>query len=218
MDRFVDTRLALHSVAEHLLAADLHRRTGKIGLRRSPGGFGQPETVVDGSRHRLRVDGTSLLVLAGDTEREVALDTLGRIGETIGVVPGAPTELFHPTTELRADHRLAVDRDAAGIIARCFAFGENVLEELRRRNRRAAPTILQIWPEHFDLACSFGEVNYGISPGDEQHRAPYLYVGPWAPVAGDGWNEPWGASLAWTEDLAEAEALAFFERLAPTPN
>lgn len=61
----VTTRLALHTLAEHLLAADLWRLTGKIGLRRTPGGFGQPEVLVDGTRHRIRLDGTRLVVCCG---------------------------------------------------------------------------------------------------------------------------------------------------------
>ena len=28
---------------------------------------------------------------------------------------------------------------------------------------------MQLWPEHFDLATSIGEVNYGGSPGDAGH-------------------------------------------------
>ncbi|MCB0954454.1 MAG: hypothetical protein KDB13_17355, partial [Microthrixaceae bacterium] len=63
------TRTSLQMIAEHLLSADLHAHTGRIGLRRTPGGFGQPEFTVDGERRRLRVDQTSLALLEGDTER-----------------------------------------------------------------------------------------------------------------------------------------------------
>src|ERR687898_1263919 len=55
------TRGALHAVAEHVLAAALHRSTGRIGLRATPDGFGTPRFTVDGGgrqvpgrRHRSR--------------------------------------------------------------------------------------------------------------------------------------------------------------------
>jgi hypothetical protein len=51
-----------------------------------------------------------------------------------------------------------------------------------------------LWPEHFDVAVTVDEVNYGISPGDAEHPLPYAYVGPWTPRAGAFWNEPFGAS------------------------
>ena len=50
------------------------------------------------------------------------------------------------------------------------------------------PTEAQLWPEHFDLALSIGpdggRANVGASPGDADHDAPYLYVGPWEPRPG----------------------------------
>ena len=45
---------------------------------------------------------------------------------------------------------------------------------------------VQLWPEHFDLATTIDEVNYGGSPGDDGHPLPYLYVGPWTPPEPDG--------------------------------
>ena len=37
-------------------------------------------------------------------------------------------------------------------------------------------------PEHFDVAATEDEVNYGVSAGDGLHDTPYAYVGPWTPV------------------------------------
>ena len=70
----------------------------------------------------------------------------------------------------------------------------------------------QLWPEHLDLALALDEVNYGGSPGDDEHPLPYLYVGPWTmPADGDAfWNEPFGASTTVGSDLDPAAALAFF--------
>jgi hypothetical protein len=209
--RLVDTRLALHSLAEHLLAGDLWRRTGKIGLRRTPGGFGQPETVVEGTRRRLRVDGTRLVVLDGDTERWEQLSSPAAAAAFAGTPLGAPTEAFTPTTSPRPEEPLLIDAVAASTIADWFALVEVALEELRRRHRDLAPTLVQLWPEHFDLACSMSEVNFGGSPGDAAHDEPYLYVGPWTPPEGPPWNEPWGMSMAAGAVTGPTDAVEFFE-------
>ena len=66
-----------------------------------------------------------------------------------------------------------------------------------------------IWPEHFDLAVSLDEVNYGVSPGDGGHRDPYAYVGPWTPREGEFWNASFGAVRA-AVDLPDAAAVAEF--------
>lgn len=205
------TRLALHTLAEHLLAADLWRRTGKIGLRRTPGGFGQPEILVDGTRRRLRVDGTHLVVLDGDTERWEELSSPAAAAAFAGTDLGAPTEVFTPGTELTAAQPLMVDAAATAMLADWFALVEAALEELRRRHHARDPTLTQLWPEHFDLAFSMSEVNLGGSPGDAAHDEPYLYVGPWNPVDGPPWNEPWGMSLRASSVQDVSDAIEFFE-------
>jgi hypothetical protein len=53
-----------------------------------------------------------------------------------------------------------------------------------------------LWPEHFDVAVTEGEVNYGVSAGDDHHPTPYAYVGPWTARHGPFWNAPFGALLA----------------------
>jgi hypothetical protein len=35
-----------------------------------------------------------------------------------------------------------------------------------------------LWPEHFDVAATDDDVNYGVSTGDDYHPTPYAYVGP----------------------------------------
>ena len=71
----------------------------------------------------------------------------------------------------------------------------------------------QLWPEHFDLATTIDEVNYGGSPGDDGHPLPYLYVGPWSlPDDGDPfWNEAFGASTTADASLTVEATVAFFE-------
>lgn len=193
------TRVGLHAIAEHILAPDLHRTTGKIGLRRTPGGFGQPEHMVDGHRRRLRVDGGLLALTDGDDEQWHELTTVGAALDFAGLEPGASTGVFTPTTTVEADRPLNLDPDSVQVLGSWFEFVEIVLEEVRRLRRAHAPTIIQLWPEHFDLAFSMDRINFGGSPGDLARPEPYLYVGPWTPQAGDFWNEPYGAARSWTD-------------------
>lgn len=209
-DPFVRTRQALHEVAEHVLAGDLHRANGRIGLRRTPGGFGQPEhDDGEGRRRRLRVEGTSLVVLDGDAERWHPLTTLAAAADAAGTMVGAPAGVYAPETSPDPDATLEVDAASATRLAEFYAFVEEVLEEVRRRFARHAPAIVQLWPEHFDLACSLAQVNLGGSPGDAGHDEPYLYVGPWTPSEGAFWNEPWGAGRAWSSVPTVDAAVAF---------
>jgi hypothetical protein len=132
------------------------------------------------------------------------------------VKPGAP-DVFSPTTHLDLDTPLDVDAGAARALGDWFGFGASLLEQLRAdATEDDAPGRVQIWPEHFDVAVDLGphdaRANYGASPGDAEHPEPYLYVGPWEPISGAFWNEPWGASLSYPAILDGADALAFLRR------
>ena len=79
------------------------------------------------------------------------------------------------------------------------------------------PTGPTLWPEHFDIAIEMGpereglRVNYGLSPGDEDHEEPYFYVGPWtARPEGELWNAVGfpGAELAYGELTAATDPVA----------
>jgi hypothetical protein len=98
-----------------------------------------------------------------------------------------------------------------------FGFGASVLEALRV-TWSVDDTRVQLWPEHFDLSidCGTNRATYGVSPGDDEHADPYLYVAPWARQTGSFWSDPHfgGAALAYDDLLAgedqRAAALAFF--------
>lgn len=205
------TRRTLHALAEHLLAGDLARRTERIGLRPTPGGFGQPEHLDGDRRRRLRIDGTSLVVLDDGAERWFPLTTARQAADDSGAALGPPDGAYDPETTLAPDEALALDAEAAGQLAVWFDLVARALEEVRRRHADASPTIVQLWPEHFDVACTIDEVNLGGSPGDADHPEPYLYVGPWSVPAGAFWNEPWGASASWREVPDVDAAVAFLE-------
>jgi len=212
----IETRCSLHTVAERIVATDLWHRTGKFGLRRTPGGFGQPEVLSGGSRHRIRVDGSDLVVLEGDVERVEPITTLAAASAFSGVALDRPIDGYTLQTDLHPGETLHIDPLEATRLANWLALVDEALEGLRRRHRALSPTIAQLWPEHFDLACSMAEVNFGGSPGDEGHPEPYLYVGPWTPLdptsrTGSFWNEPFGASLTAAEVPDAEVAVAFFE-------
>ena len=205
------TRESLHSIAEHVLAVELHQSIGKIGLRRTAGGFGQPERLVAGERRRLRVDGVHLVVTTGDHEVWHPLTTVRDASTVAGIEPGQQTGVFAPTTSLNLDRALTPDRAAAAALADWSQLAESGLEEFRRRSRDRDPTMVQWWPEHFDQSFSMSEINFGASNGDEANQQPYWYVGPWQPTPGPFWNRPWGALRSWTEIYNVADAVTFFE-------
>ena len=106
-----------------------------------------------------------------------------------------------------------VDTKAATALGDFYGFACSVLEQLRADEIEGDPSLVQLWPEHFDLAEELGSerqgrrANFGASPGDDDHPEPYLYVGPWtAEVTGELWkaNGFKGAELGYSE-LLDAE-------------
>ena len=87
----------------------------------------------------------------------------------------------------------------------------SVLEQLRADEADGDPSLVQLWPEHFDIAIDLGSdaagqrATYGASPGDDDHHEPYLYVSPWTrEVSGELWNATGfkGAELGYSELIA----------------
>jgi hypothetical protein len=62
-----------------------------------------------------------------------------------------------------------------------------------------------LWPEHFDVAMTVDEVNYGVSAGDSFHERPYAYVGPWLRRTREFWNAPFGGVLPLDLDKSDAD-------------
>jgi hypothetical protein len=209
-DDLVTTRRALHAVAEHVLAAARYAAEGRIGLAAVPDGFGTP---TFGERCRIEVQVDELVVVAGDDVRREKLTTLHRAGELAGVEPVAPP-VYPAATSIDPDVPLAIEPGAARVIADWFALVDAALRRVSMELTEPTPSTL--WPEHFDLALSASEVNYGGSPGDNEHEEPYLYIGPFArplPAVGEGfWNEPFGASLPRSAVPDVDTAVAFFRR------
>lgn len=212
----VRTRNDLHAVAEQVLAGALHRATGRIGLRRTPGGFGTPPFAGPDGLRRIRVDGTDLVVGTVAGERRAPLTTVAAAAELVGVAPGGPDDVYPPATAVQPDRPLAVDPDAAAVLAAFFATVDRALGLLLAgggAGTAGPPEPVQLWPEHFDLATTISKVNVGGSPGDEQHAEPYFYVGPWdrADLTGPFWNEPFGASRPAGGQPAVADVVAWYQ-------
>jgi len=130
--------------------------------------------------------------------------TVAEMGLNANIEPTVPHGLYSDHAALGVDDPLTVDPAAASELLNWFRRGGDGL-------RLFAPSAdAVLWPEHFDLAITVDEVNFGLSLGDAAHPAPYAYVGPWQPRSGPFWNAPFGASRP-AVDLADAEATrAFF--------
>jgi hypothetical protein len=209
------TRTSLHAVAEHVMAASQYARKRRLGLRQATGGFATQHYVVDGIERRMAVLGTELVVrddVEGEaTELHVPITSLRAAGGLAGGPVGMPSDAYQPSPMPDPDRDLAVDPGAAAHFADFFARVQAALTVFAAELVAEGPSEIQLWPEHFDLAVTISEVNYGGSPGDAEHDRPYLYVGPFEPPARGGfWNEPFGASRDWREVDGVEGALRFF--------
>jgi hypothetical protein len=214
----ISTRTALHRLAEQVISPARRRANGKIGLRFTGGGFGTPFFAED---VQLRVLGESLIVQDADGDRSAPITTLGEMAAHVGrgLLAEMPLE----------DGPLAVERECSAFLGEWFGFAASALEELRAgAPEELAPSRVQLWPEHFDMAVELGvekdgrRAGYGASPGDERHPEPYLYVVPWGEVPdGPLWQasafrggEMSYRSLLAAEDQRETALRFFSERLA----
>jgi hypothetical protein len=193
LDTYIATRNALHRVAEHVVAKARYVDDGEIRLMAFSGGFATPQLA---DHRRVRVEGTELVVDDAQGSRRAALTTIAEAAAFVGIEPGFPTELYMPATSFDPDQPLNLDRRAADVLAAWYGFTAGVLEVFAKEIAEANPSQLILWPEHFDQAFFTEDAdesrraNYGASPGDDGHREPYLYVGPWGAVAA---NEYWNA-------------------------
>jgi len=202
---------SLHVLAEHVLGAGLYAATGHIGLQVVPGGFATPAAAEAQLGGRFAIVGGSLAIIRPDGSHDRSpVTTVADAATFFGVVAGMPPSVYRPATELVLDVALEVDPDVAERVGVWFVLGDEALERFASAHAGDDPGGRTLWPEHFDLGLAMAEVNYGVSPGDELHVEPYLYVGPWTPRAGAFWNEPFGASVPASAVTSIDDALAFF--------
>lgn len=210
---FASTVAALHLIAERLIAP-ARKPDNEIALEPTPGGFGTPEFEFAGSRRRVRVEGAELVYEIDGAEDRAPLDSLAAAGIPIADLVPAGLEL--------SDEPLDIDAEAALALGRWYGFGAAVLADLvAAAAPEDEPSPAHLWPEHFDLAIEFGSAvrgaraNYGLSPGDDNHPEPYLYVGPWTAEVG---GELWGARGFRGAELAYADLAAAADQRAAATN
>jgi hypothetical protein len=223
---FAETRIALHQLSYFCLSPARHRANTKIGLRFTKGGFGTP---FFGDDVQIRTEGDVLIVQRGKSAESTTITSLSAACSAVGIPFNPDWFRFRDTLPAPdVDQPLPISGEAARAVASVFAFGAATLEELRATaSKPDLASLVQIWPEHFDVAVELGDpeggqrASYGISPGDDHHPEPYLYVSAWGVIdrANPAWNDPHfnGASVPYSE-LVEAEdqrefALAFYQRM-----
>lgn len=192
------TRRSLHAVAELVLAGPQLMESGRIELRARPGGFG---TVAAPD---LRVDGHELVTSSGRLPLHRV--SAAELAAAAGVTATPLDEVYSGGPRVPADEVLLVDSAAARALAAAFALGDSALRAF------APQTEPVLWPEHFDIAVTVDEVNYGVSPGDGVLELPYAYVGPWEPArhVGSFWNAPFGATRELSTFRDADDLVAFF--------
>ncbi len=188
------TRQVLHGIAELVLAGPQHAQSRTIRLRVTPGGFG---TVASPA---LRVE-RLVLVCPG---LEVPLTgTFAEVAHAAGVEARTLRHVYAGGPAVGPDDAVVLDPEAVAVILDAFAIGDAAL-------RAFAPDQEPVlWPEHFDVAITSAEVNYGVSPGDTHLPEPYAYIGPWTPRGGTFWNMPFGAARPMRE-LPDTDSLVGF--------
>ena len=197
LQRLRDARQALHSVGEWLLAGPQYQRAGTIRLNVEPGSIATKDGLVSMS------SGEVVSRLGADEIRVPFRGSVAEIGAALGIAPSVPTDLYPDHAELSPDDPITFKESDAAELIRWFALGQTAL-------RLAMPAETPVlWPEHFDLAATQAEVNFGVSLGDTFLDEPYAYVGPWETRRGAFWNAPFGAARAATE-FGDAEALGAF--------
>jgi hypothetical protein len=195
---YSESRESLHALAELVLAGPRYRVGGTIRLRATEDG------VRTWDDPRLALSGGELI----SVDRRVPLDglTYAEAARRVGLVASRLDDLYSDGTRADPTERVRLSSPAARAVEEALWLGARAL---RSFHDGAEPVV---WPEHFDVALTVDEVNYGVSPGDGYSPEPYAYVGPHRAMAGDFWNAPFGAARR-LRDLGDvAGVVAFFKR------
>jgi hypothetical protein len=156
----------------------------------------------------VRVDGIEIVIAEDGNERRHQLLSLADAAGFVGAglfFDGVPKD----------DSPLDLDAEASARLGELYSFGSSALEAHRATSAIGdEPSAVILWPEHFDIALEAGDdrgggrATFGVSPGDEQHSEPYLYVTPWRErPRSETWNSPAfaGAELPYGELVATGD-------------
>ena len=89
------------------------------------------------------------------------------VAQASGLDIGPPAEVYESVAALSPDTILHADADAADAIYRSLYAGGFAINAVLPEGHPV------LWPEHFDVAATADEVNYGVSAGDDFHELPY---------------------------------------------
>jgi hypothetical protein len=201
----VATRRQLHGIAESFVAGPQYRATGTIRLAVRQDGFSATTLAI-------AVHGTTLVWPGGST---ALAGPVSAVAQASGLDVGPPAGVYESVAALERDTVLELDSGAADAIYRSLYAGGFAINAVLPDGHPV------LWPEHFDVAATADEVNYGVSAGDDFHELPYAYVGPWdfatSPRTGPLWNAPFGAvrslDLSADVDTLAADVTDFFRRV-----
>ena len=204
-DAYQQTRRSLHALAELVIAGPRFRQTGDLRLRVRPDGFGTWDTpvVAVAGGHVVTEDGR--FPVDGLTYEEVAARA--------GLRASGLDDVYGDGPHVATTETVRLDVEAVREVEEALVLGDRALAEFRPDAERT------LWPEHFDVATTVEDVNFGVSPGDAYSAVPYAYVGPHRPLTGAFWNAPFGAARPLSELRDVAATAAFFAegaRLAAT--
>jgi hypothetical protein len=219
-------RLELQRVATHVLARARFAATGRFGLRVNWDGITTPAFGPDSDvvrlgpgllAHERQRDGvarTETVAISGHSLDSLAALVAVDLDDAFDAGPAAPA-VGDP------ERPIVIEPGTYADVLGWFRLGMLAFDRILPLLNE--PSIVQLWPEHFDVgldaAASSGRVNLGASPGDDSYPEPYLYVGPWSadrPGGPEYWNAPFGAVLGHGELMGVDDpvevAVSFFRR------
>lgn len=196
MDGLAATRQSIHAVAELLIAGPQKLAIDTVRLRFADG------AIRPWADEFPRVTAAGLETSAGVLP---LVGTIAGLARLAGIVPRTLTHVYRDGSGLGVEAELSVDPGLARTVFDTYATGSAALADFAPEDERV------LWPEHFDLALTQREVNFGVVPGDEHLSTPYAYVGPWQARQGPFWNVSFGAAQP-LADLGGPGAVADFFR------
>ncbi len=201
---YTAARLQLQRVSTHILARARFAADGRFGLRVTFSGIATPAFGDDGEvvriagdsliRERRSAEGarSAVMEIPGHSLAELAAFAGVNIDEAFSAGTDTP-EVGDPDAPIELG-------DEGSAVLSWLAVGAAALD--RMLPKATEPSVIQLWPEHFDVAfdaeTAHGRANFGASPGDGGELRPYLYVGPWGsdrPGDPGYWNASFGATL-----------------------
>ena len=193
---YARTKRSLHGLAELVLAGPRYRQGGSIELRIGPDGFRtRDEPVVAVRGPALFAEGVTV---------DVEGLTFAQAAQRIGLQASRLADVYSGGPQVEPEDPIHLDPDSVRRVEQSLALGDRALRDFHR----LADPIL--WPEHFDVAITVGEVTYGVSPGDDHLDRPYAYVAPPMLSMDEFWNTPYGVARP-LEELGGADhVVAFF--------